>query len=116
MPLEDIELSGLGTLHHANIPITDGSVVTLIEEEEGYRAFVYRFEISSNVASIFTIRSGNNKIFDMHAGQKWGHVDPSEIRAPRYATNTGEPLTIQSSQSSVNANVYLQWQMKGPEA
>jgi hypothetical protein len=116
MSLEDIELSNLGPVHQANVPITDGSVVTLVDYEVGQRIWVMRFEISSNVASKFSIRSGNNKIFDMHAGQKWGHVNPSETRAPRYVTNAGEPLTIQSSQSSVDANVYIQWQMRGPEA
>jgi hypothetical protein len=116
MPFEDIELSGVGPVHHARIPITDGSVVTLVEGEENLRVWIWRMEISSNVASKFTLRSGNKPIFDMHAGQKWGHVDGSEARSPRYVTDVGDSFTVQSSQSSVDANVYLQWQMKGPEA
>ena len=116
MALDDISLSFLGLIHQVNVPIVDNSVVTLIDGEVDNRAWVWRLEISSNVAAKFIIRSGSNTIFEMHSGQKWGHVHTSEARSPRYVTNEGEPLTIQSDQASIDANVYIQYQMRKVES
>lgn len=115
MALEDINLSFLGEVKQAHVPITDNSVVTLVEYEVDSRIWVWRLEISSNIAAKFTVRSGSNIIFEMHAGQKWGHVGMSEARSPRYVTNEGESLTIQASEGSLDANVYLQYQVRKVE-
>ena len=113
MALDDISLSFIGTVKQRRIAIPNNSLITLIEGDIDKRIWVWRFEISSAVAAKFTIFSGTNPIFEMHSGRKWGHVDPSESRSPRYITNSGEDFIIQASVASLDAKVYLQWQVKG---
>ena len=115
MALEDINLSYLGLVKQQNVNLSNNSVVTLVEGDPDQRIWVWRFDISSDLASKFIIRSGDNVIFEMHGGQKWGSLEPSESRAPRLLTNEGEDLTIQAIATSLYANVYMQWQVRAIE-
>ena len=115
MVLDNINLSYLGLIQQAHISIPDNSLITLVDYEPGFRICVWRFEISSNLASKFTVRSGSNIIFEMHAGQNWGNVNSADSRLPRYISNEDERLTIQSSVASLDANVYIQYQMRRVE-
>jgi hypothetical protein len=109
MVLEDINLS-IGVVKQVCVPIRDNSVVTLVQGEVGSRIWIRRIELSSDITAKFTIRSGSNIIFEKHYGQIGVQVNPW-TGSPCFVANEGESLTIQSSKTSLDANVYLQYQL-----
>ena len=97
------------TLSHSNVDITSNTILQLVPGVAGARIKIRRLEISSDIAAKFTISSGVNSIFSMHAGQLWGRIDKDSDECGKYVCNTGEAFNIQSDQASLDANIYLQY-------
>jgi len=111
MALTGVGHSMMRDISQKRVAITDNSLVTLVAAVADSKIKVFAFFMSSASATKFTLRSGNNAIFDIHATDTWGVLALNSLsNIPLFATNEGEVLTIQQTDEDlIDANVYLQY-------
>jgi phenylalanyl-tRNA synthetase beta subunit len=108
--LESIKSLLKRTLSQANVKVTNNMITTVIAAVAGSRIRVRRFEIGTDTAAKFSLRSGNvDDIIDIHLTEDDFHSSNVADEVGLYVGNVGEALTIQSSVASLDANVYVQY-------